>query len=357
MAIGAVPYALQNASHSASVFRIAQSAPFATGGILASNELPVSQQGTPNMSVILGPGRCQVVGNSVSPPAGQVWTTQAQYNAYNDANLTLTVAASNPTNPRIDAVYIQVQDSFYSGASNTAIAGVVTGTPAASPVAPSVPTNSILIAYIAVAANATTIVNANISYQASVATLLGVVPSNQIASLRVIPTSAVGGTLGANGQVTFSSASAVSINGCFSATFDNYRIVIEVSSASAAITVGNVLRVGGTDSTASNYDIEVLQGVGSTAASALAVAQPTWTISGGTSGTIHDMTLELKRPFLTQATFGTALSGATANPAVTPGVALRTISNRLATSFDGMTVTFSGGTATGVIRIFGWNNN
>lgn len=165
---------MQNAAHSAAIFRVAQSAPFASGGILSAVELGVTQQGTPNMSIVLGPGRAQIVGTSVSPPSGQTWTTQAQYTAYNDANLTLTIATSNPTNPRIDAVYIQVQDSFYSGATNTAVAAVATGTAAVSPTAPAIPANSILLAYVAVAANATTIVNANISYQGTLATLIAV---------------------------------------------------------------------------------------------------------------------------------------------------------------------------------------
>lgn len=177
MAVQSPPYALQNAAHSAALFRQATSAPFISGGIIAAGELAVTQQGTPNMSVILGAGRAEIVGTSVSPPSGLAFTTQANYFALNDANVTLTIAASNPTNPRIDAVYLQVQDSFYSGASNLATGGVVTGTPAASPTAPAVPSNSILLAYVAVAANATTIVTGNISYQATVAAVTNTPPS------------------------------------------------------------------------------------------------------------------------------------------------------------------------------------
>ena len=206
MAIGTVPTYLQNASHSAAIFRVAQSAPFTSGGILSSVELGVTQQGSPNMSVVLGPGRAQIVGTSVSPPAGQTWTTQAQYTAYNDANLTLTIAASNPTNPRIDAVYIQIQDSFYSGATNTAVAAVATGTPAVSPAAPAIPANSILIAYVAVAANATSIVTANITSQTSLASLLQqqqFLGEAQSASSTTIPSTSGTNVADANAPVTF----------------------------------------------------------------------------------------------------------------------------------------------------------
>jgi hypothetical protein len=173
MAMSATPYVVQNGSHSGALFRQATSAPFTSGGVLASTEMLVTAQSTPNMSVSLGAGRVIVPGTSVSPPVGQSFTTQASYFALNDAPLTLTVAASNPTNARIDAQYAQIQDSFYSGSTNTSVAGIVTGTPAPSPAPPAIPTNSLLVAYIAVGANVTSIVSANITQQVGIAGLLG----------------------------------------------------------------------------------------------------------------------------------------------------------------------------------------
>ena len=178
MAIQAVPTFLQNASHSAAIFRQSASAAFASGGILALGEMALTQQGTPNMSVVLGAGRAKVSGTSVSPPAGMSFTTQAMYDTLNDAALTLTLTASNATNPRIDAAYVQVQDSFYSGATNTAISGVVAGVPAASPIAPAIPSNSTLVGYIAVGANVTSIVTANITSATSLARLITAMPQH-----------------------------------------------------------------------------------------------------------------------------------------------------------------------------------
>lgn len=114
-----------------------------------------------------------VAGSQVTPPAGLTFTTQAMYNVLNDGSITLTVTTANATNPRIDAVYVGVQDAFYSGASNAAVAGIVAGIPASSPVAPSIPVNSLLLGYIAVGAGVTSIVTANISAGASLAVLLG----------------------------------------------------------------------------------------------------------------------------------------------------------------------------------------
>ncbi len=171
MTVQTVPYALQNASHSAAVFRQSASAAFLSPGILGVGELAVSAQSTPNMSVVLGPGRAKVGGTNVAAPAGLLFTTQAMYDVLNDGNITLTIAAANATNPRIDAIYIGVQDSFYSGSTNQAIAGVVTGVAAATPVPPAVPSNALLLGYVAVAANASSIGSSNISNPASQATL------------------------------------------------------------------------------------------------------------------------------------------------------------------------------------------
>jgi hypothetical protein len=55
-----------------------------------------------------------------------------------------------------------VYDAQYSGGTNQATLEIVTGTPAPSPVLPAAPNNTITLAQISVAANATSVVNANI---------------------------------------------------------------------------------------------------------------------------------------------------------------------------------------------------
>jgi hypothetical protein len=175
MTVNNPPYALQNASHSAALFRQAVSALVNdTGGVVPGTasgsyvnakpiDLAVTQQGTPNMSVLVNPGQCYMPGSQVSPPTSMTWSSQASYFSLNDAQVTVTIATADPVNPRIDSVYYVTQDSYYSGSNNQAVIGVVTGTPAPSPSAPAIPANGILLAYVAVAANATSIVNANIT--------------------------------------------------------------------------------------------------------------------------------------------------------------------------------------------------
>ena len=107
------------------------------------------------MSVFIASGWAAILGN--------YQTNMGVYVAYNDATTTAAITTANATNPRIDLVCLTVSDAYYTGSTNTVAVNVVAGTPAASPTVPATPTNSIALAQIAVAANVTSIVNANIT--------------------------------------------------------------------------------------------------------------------------------------------------------------------------------------------------
>jgi hypothetical protein len=156
------PWVIQASSHPADVFRrVSRFFGQALGGgsssgIRQATDLQVTQNGSPNMSVNVAAGEAIVAGT-------QNLTSQGTYEVLNDATVNLAVAASDPTNPRIDIVVAQVQDAAYSGATNAWQLAVVTGTPAPSPVPPAAPANSFTLAQIAVAANATSITSGNIT--------------------------------------------------------------------------------------------------------------------------------------------------------------------------------------------------
>lgn len=155
MALRTPPSWLQNGSHPAENDRLTTQGLWKTTGILNSTDLAVSQSASPGMSVSVALGWGVVIG-----------TTQANmgaYQIYNDAASTLTITTANPSNPRIDIVVAQINDAYYTGALNSATFSVIAGTPAVSPVAPTQPANSLLLATIAVAAGATQILNANIT--------------------------------------------------------------------------------------------------------------------------------------------------------------------------------------------------
>jgi hypothetical protein len=151
------PVALQNvATLNSDDFRGLIQALVPTEGIIASGDLAVTQNGTPNMSVNVAAGAAVIVGDDT--PA-----TQGSYFVKNDATKNLTVTAADPTNPRKDIVIAQVRDSFYSGSDNDWRLAVIAGTPAASPSEPSLPNNALKLAVISVVAGATSITTAVIS--------------------------------------------------------------------------------------------------------------------------------------------------------------------------------------------------
>jgi len=155
MALHTPPSWLQNASHPAENDRLTTQALWATTGIIASASLAVTANSPAAMNVYVADGWAAIVG-----------TTQADmgtYVAYNDASVLLTITTSNPTNPRIDLICMTVNDSYYTGVTDNVVFQVIAGTPSATPVAPSLPANSISLATVSVAAGATAINTGNIT--------------------------------------------------------------------------------------------------------------------------------------------------------------------------------------------------
>lgn len=123
-------------------------------GIVTSLDLGVTQNGTPNMSVNVATGRAFILGT--------LGTYQGLYHVDNQGVVNKSISAAHATNPRYDRVYAVVADAEYAGVTNAWSIEVATGTPAASPSEPSLPSNSLELARITVGAAVTSITNANI---------------------------------------------------------------------------------------------------------------------------------------------------------------------------------------------------
>lgn len=155
MAVRTPPSWLQNGSHPAENDRLTTQALWATTGIIKATSLEVTQNSPAGLSVLVASGWAAIVGTTQS--------NMGTYVGYNDATTVLSITTADPTNPRIDLVCMTVQDAYYTGSLNDVILQVVAGTPAGSPVAPTLPANSISLATVAVGAGATSITNANIT--------------------------------------------------------------------------------------------------------------------------------------------------------------------------------------------------
>lgn len=178
MAVQSPPYALQASSHGAELFRRAVTAACTGTGVLSFPDLKVTQNTGTDLKCQVAAGQVLVPGTLGSttgmPPNPNVqtayagalanFTSQGIYYGFNDAAITaLAFSSANVTNPRIDLVVATVQDAGYAGGTNNWVIQVVTGTAAGSPVAPAIPANSLVLAQVAIAANATAVVNANIT--------------------------------------------------------------------------------------------------------------------------------------------------------------------------------------------------
>ena len=105
------------------------------------------------MTLAVNPGVVWVQGSAAA--------NSGMYEGILDTANTVTLATSDPTNPRIDNIIVQFTDLGTS--SSTAVVTPQTGTPAASPSAPALPSNSLLLAQVAVAASTSSIVAGNIT--------------------------------------------------------------------------------------------------------------------------------------------------------------------------------------------------
>lgn len=162
MAIEANPGFNQNLTYSAAVMRRATRFMLArsssavgsvAGGFVGSTDC-VASAPVSGMSFNVAVGEAVVGGTSSS--------TQSGYYVYVSSTTSVSLAASNPTNPRIDVGCLTINDTAFGAGSDGAVAQAITGTPAVSPVAPSLPASSLQIDTVAVAANATNIVSGNI---------------------------------------------------------------------------------------------------------------------------------------------------------------------------------------------------
>ena len=228
MTLQTPPSWLQAGSYPAQYDRLTAQALWATTGIIGSSSLAVTANSPAGMSVRVASGWAAIVGTTT--------TNMGVYTIFNDAQETLTITTADPTNPRIDLVCATVRDAFYSGANNDVIFQVIAGTPAGSPVAPSLPANSISLATIAVGAAVTQINTGNIT-DTRVNVTTNIPESGDISSVTA-GAGLTGG--GSSGAVTLAASVATNAQTGTSYTLalaDNGKLVTLANASAVAVTI------------------------------------------------------------------------------------------------------------------------
>jgi hypothetical protein len=171
-----------------------------------------------------------------------------------------------------------------------------------------------------------------------------------------IATTGGSGSISSSGGVSFTSASAISLNDVFSATYTNYRILIDTDASEADAGLQMRLRVSGTDNTSSNYRFGTgyltTSGAATFSGQNSAGLATSWRVlavgSAGRAIACHD----IFNPFSTEETgfvggwFQISTNGfshfGSGNMSVT-------------TSYTGFTLFPTAGTITGTVSVYGYN--
>lgn len=129
---------------------------FDTPGRVRKDQLVVSAMSNPTMQVRI------TAGSAVIAPPTTTYTT-GFYVATSTEQVDLAIPGADPSNPRIDRIVLQVVDSEISiGSTSTCYFSIITGTPAATPIAPEEPSMSLTLATVRVDVSTTSITEAKV---------------------------------------------------------------------------------------------------------------------------------------------------------------------------------------------------
>jgi hypothetical protein len=169
----------------------------------------------------------------------------------------------------------------------------------------------------------------------------------------VVPTSvAVGsgsGSVATQGTVTFSGASSVSINGCFTSTYDNYMILIDSTFGTTSGTMQARMRLSGTDNSESLYVRQFMRGTSTSVATN--TDTKTFFDCGDLSNTYRTkFKLELNQPA------AAVVTTAQSNGSHAGYINTTFLVHNKSVAYDGITIYPDTSTLTGTVRIYGMKN-
>jgi hypothetical protein len=160
-------------------------------------------------------------------------------------------------------------------------------------------------------------------------------------------------------STTFTSSSAININNVFTSTYTNYRIILNSDSHSYVSTLNMRMRASGTDNSSSNYKwiYSYIQSGSDGIQTDRNNGATEWHV--GTQGGDSPNSVIVMDIFYPQATAKTYIMPANAHQGDGSYVQLRSGVGGLTvtTSYDGFSILSPGGTMTGKVRTYGYQNS
>jgi len=155
-------------------------------------------------------------------------------------------------------------------------------------------------------------------------------------------------TLGANGQVTFTAVTSLSLNGVFTADFDNYVLSVR-DVGSGNLVIRGRLRTGGSDASGSDYTVQYLE-ANNTSVFGGRYTQSDFII-GATDSTVRSGdSVMIYGPNLAQPTATRVVNvGGNSSARITDAACTHSLS----TAYDSFTIFMSSGNITGACAVYG----
>jgi hypothetical protein len=176
-----------------------------------------------------------------------------------------------------------------------------------------------------------------------------------IAGLKlIVPTSVAGSgvSVSASGKVTFTAATTININGCFTSSYDNYLIVFRSDDSANGQGFYFRMRLSGTDATGTNYTFQELSADNNTVAgSRTSSANYGMSHIGGQEP--YGVHMYFYGPALAQPTARRSVAAPAFSGAAPTAIYDHAVTHSLSTAYDGLTLYPSSGTATGALCVYG----
>ena len=175
--------------------------------------------------------------------------------------------------------------------------------------------------------------------------------------LSIITPTSIANTSGtataSGGLITFTGVTALSLNGVFTSTYNQYRILVEMSSASNATITGR-LRLAGTDNSAANSYIVQELNAASTSVTGVRTTSTQWSIWFYCyANTRNNVSIDMFSPAIAKETTFNAYNFYTTSQA---GIALTAGVHNVTTAFDGVSF-ISTQAITGTLSVYGYKKS